>query len=164
VAIAMSGHARGIGLAALLALVAVATLTAAGCGGKEPSRDQTIERYGDKLREAVSSNVTDEPRQAQMLAIVAQLEELQLRFSKEMGEFIDSYRKLNTDYEAPRAAFEQLFADYGAKRLSARSAALDLHFQLAALATASEWDRIGKAETKLYEAVSTARPALDGAK
>jgi hypothetical protein len=147
-------------LAALLALLScTAALTVSGCGGKEPTREQTIERYSDELREAVSGSVADQQRKAQMLQIVDQLEAVHLRFGKEVGDFIASYRKLNADYQATRPAFEQLFADYGAKRLSARSAALELHFQLAALATADEWPRIGKAETRLYEKVNNARPA-----
>jgi hypothetical protein len=45
--------------------------------------------------------------------------------------------------------------------MRARSEALDLHFQLASLATAQEWDSIGKAEEKLYEEVNASRPAGD---
>jgi hypothetical protein len=161
----MSVGVRAGGLAALLVLLSCAAVLAVpGCGGKAQSRDQTIERYSDELREAVSGNVADESRKAQMLLIVDQLETVNLRFSKAMGAFIESYRKLNADYEAPRSAFDQLFADYGAQRVSARNAALDLHFQLAALATASEWERIGKAETRLYEKVDNAHPAQDSQK
>jgi hypothetical protein len=49
-----------------------------------------------------------------------------------------------------------LFADYNGQRIKARNQAVDLHFQLASLAAASEWDSIGKAEVKMYEEVSQA--------
>jgi hypothetical protein len=154
------GWFRSIGFAALLGLLVCAvTLPVAGCGGKDRTKQQTLERYSEKLREAVSANVAEEGRKTQMLLIVDQVEALHRRFSQETADFIESYRKLNADYEATRPAFDQLFSDYSAKRIRARSEALDLHFQLASLATTDEWHAIGKAEIKLYEEVNAARPA-----
>ena len=79
-----------------------------------------------------------------MLLVVDQLEALQLRFSQETVSFIERYRRMNADYDSTRPAFDQLFSDYSAKRIKARSAALDLHFQLASLATADECAQSGK--------------------
>ncbi|HEY2675813.1 MAG TPA: hypothetical protein VGI65_02515 [Steroidobacteraceae bacterium] len=156
---------RGIGFAALFGLLLCAViLIVPGCGGKPPTREQAIERYSQALREGVSSHVPDEQRRAQMLSIVDQLEAVHVRFNQETADFIASYDKLNADYDATRPAFDQLFSDYSAKRVKARGQALDLHFQLASLATAAEWDTIGRAETKLYEKVNAARPANQSAK
>src|SRR6516165_2296202 len=138
--------------------VCVVTLAVSGCAPKQ-TKHQAIERYGQELRDAVSSKVSDERRKAQMLLIVDQLRALHRRFSEETANFIESYRKLNADYDATRPKFDQLFSDYSAKRIKARNEALDLHFQLASLATADEWGTIGKAETELYEEVNEARPA-----
>jgi hypothetical protein len=99
-----------------------------------------------------------------MLLIVEQLKAVHLRFSQETADFIESYRKLNADYDSGRPAFDQLFSDYRAKRVTARNEAVDLHFQLAALATAAEWDTLGRAETKLYNKVNDARPAKEDTK
>lgn len=152
------GH--GLALAALLTLfVCAVALVVPGCGGPKPSREQAIDRYTQELREAVSNNVPEGQRRAQMLLIVNQVETFNLRFSQQTADFVENYRKLNADYDATRPAFDQLFSDYRADRLKLRSEALDLHFQLAALATASEWKSIGKAETKLYEEVKETRPA-----
>lgn len=161
----MHRGARSIGFAALFTLlVCTVTLTVPGCGGTKPTTGQTIERYSQKLRNAVSTNVPDEGRKAQMLSIVDQVEALHVRFSQETADFVESYRKLNADYDSTRPVFDQLFSDYNAKRIKARSEALDLHFQLASLATADEWDAIAKAETKLYEEVNAARPAEESTK
>jgi hypothetical protein len=141
---------------ALLTLVACVVLTAPGCSRTKPTRNQVIERYSEELREAVSANVSGEERKAQMLLIVDRLEAVNVRFSRETADFIGHYRKLNADYDAMRSAFEQLFSDYSTKRVQARSEALELHFQLAALASAGEWDSIGKAEGRLYEEVNEA--------
>jgi hypothetical protein len=138
------------------------TVAVGGCGGKEPSREEAIARYGQELRAAVSKHVTDERRRAGMLSIVDQLQAVNRRFDQETADFVESYRKLNADYEATRPAFDRLFSDYSAQRVKARTETLDLHFQLASLATADEWDGIAKAEAKLYEEVSLARPAQEG--
>jgi hypothetical protein len=150
----------GIGPSAFVTVMVWAiTLTAPGCGGEQPTRRQTIQSYSQKLREAVSTNVADEGRKTQMLLVVDQIEALQTRFSKETADFVESYPKLNADYSATRPTFDQLFSDYNGQRTKARDQALDFHFQLASLATATEWDTIGKAEGKLYEEINAARPA-----
>jgi hypothetical protein len=154
---------RSIGVAALCALLAcAATFTVSGCGATKPAKAQIIERYSQKLREAVSTNVPDEGRRAKLILVVDQVEALHGRFSQETAEFVASFRKRNADFDSTRQAFDQLFADYNAKRLKAREDALELHFQLASLATADEWDAIGKAETKLYEEANAASPAEEG--
>ena len=161
----MHSGSRSIGFAALLALlVCTVTLTVPGCGGTEPTRAQTIERYSQKLREAVSTNVPEGGRRAQLLLIVDQVEALHLRFSQETADFVESYRKLNADYDSTRPAFDQLFSDYNAKRIKARNEALDLHFQLASLAIAGEWYAIAKAEARLYEEANAARPSEESTK
>jgi uncharacterized protein YozE (UPF0346 family) len=156
---------RVSGLSALFILsICLVALVVSGCGGTKPTADETIYRYSQKLRNAVSTNVPEEGRRAQMLAIVGQVEALHLRFSKETTDFIESYRKLNADYDAPRPVFDQLFSDYNVKRTQARKEALDLHFQLASLAIPAEWDAIGKAESKLYKEVNSVEPAEENAK
>jgi hypothetical protein len=156
----MRNRARGAGFAALFALlVCTAALSFYGCGGTKPTTAEAIERYSQKLRNTVLNTVSEEGRRSQMLLIVDRLEALNVRFGQETADFIESYRALNSDYEATRDAFEHLFSGYSAKRVKARDEALNLHFQLASLATADEWDAIGKAEIELYEEVHDARPA-----
>jgi len=165
IVIFMRSSVHSIGFATLFTLLfCAAVLTSSGCGGKKPTAAETIERYSQKLREAISTSVPEQGRKYQMLLIVNQVEALHVRFNQETAEFVESYRRLNADYDATRATFDQLFSDYSAKRVRARSEALDLHFQLAALATADEWNAIGKAELKLYEEVDAARPAGEGTK
>jgi hypothetical protein len=158
----MQRRMRSIGFSALLMLLLGATLTIGGCGRTKPTAAETVARYSQELRIAVSANVAAEDRKSQMLLIVDQVEALHLRFSQETADFVQSYRKLNADYDAPRAAFDQLLTGYNAQRIQARSEALDLHFKLAALATADEWHAIGKAEGKLYEEATEARHPKEG--
>jgi hypothetical protein len=161
---ALCGAVHRFGFPARLAvLTCAATLAVCGCGTK-PTSSETINRYTDKLSTAVSTNVPDEGRRAQMLAIVNQLQALQIHFSQQTADFVQSYRKLNADHGAPRPAFDQLFSDYNAKRIKARNDALDLHFKLASLATATEWNSISKAEVKLYKESNEARSEEGGGK
>jgi hypothetical protein len=136
-------------------------LGCAGCGNP-PTRGEAIERYGTELREAVSSNIDDPGRRAQTLQVVDRIKALHVRFSKETADYIDAFRRLNTDYDATRPAFDELFAHYEAQRTKARNEALDLHYELAARATEGEWKAIGKAEAKLYEETNGARPVREG--
>jgi hypothetical protein len=159
-----SSAIRSLATAALTLLICCVTLTVPGCGGKEPTRQESIVKYSHDLREAVSSHVLDEQRRAQMLVIVDQVEALNHRFSQETVDFIESYRRLNADYDSTRPAFDQMFADFSAARVRARNEALDLHFQLASLATAAEWDHIEDAELELYEEVNAASPMQESAK
>ena len=123
---------------------------ASGCGPKLTAGEAAA-RYSQELRKAVSENVGEAERRTQMLAIVDRMEAVQLRFSQETLDFVRDYRKLNANYDADRPTFDRLFADFNAKRLQARTEALDLHFQMAALASANEWRPIGRAEFRLYE-------------
>jgi hypothetical protein len=122
-----------------------------------------IERYSQKLRAVVSTRVADEGRRAQMFVVVDQMEAVHVRFSQESADFVANYRKLNADYDAARPAFDQLFSEYNASRITARNQDLDLHFKLAALATDNEWDAISKAEVNLYEAANAGRASEKGA-
>jgi hypothetical protein len=161
----MRCDAHRFGLAALFLLMScVVMMTVHGCTGTKLTTAQTIERYSQKLRDAISRQIPEEQRKAQMLSIVDRVEALHLRFGQDTADFVQSYRKLNADYDAARPALDRLFSDYEAKRIRARDEALDLHFQLAALATAGEWDEIGKAEEKLYEEVNAAHPREESAK
>jgi hypothetical protein len=139
-----------------IVMISAIALATPGCRGAQLTPEQVIQNSSQKLRQAVSSNVSEEGRKAQMLAVVDQMEAVQGSLSKETADFIQSYRKLNADYDAPRAAFDQLFSDYNGQRVKARNQAIDLHFQLASLASASEWGPIGKAEAKSYEEFSDA--------
>lgn len=150
-------HVRDlIAATASMALLCVLVLCTSGCGGPKPTKNAQADRYGQELRETITATVTDPQRRAESLQIVDQMQALQLRFSRETSAFIDSYRKLNADYETTRPTLDRLFADYSSRRVAARDEALDLHFRLAALATPAEWDAIGKAEAKLYKKVSAA--------
>ena len=98
-----------------------------------------------------------------MLALVDQIEATQRSFSTQAAEFATQYSKMNADYDAPRARFEQLFAAFNGQRIQSRDRIIDLHFRLAALATEQEWKRIGKAEAKMYGEVAEARAEAGGA-
>jgi hypothetical protein len=161
---ALKKHTSPVICAAVFLVACAAVLAASGCGGTKPTTEQTIDRYSDELSQTVSETVPEQEPREHMLTIVNQMKAVHLRFSRETADFINSYHKLNADYDAPRPAFDQLFSEYNAKRIQARKEVLDLHFQLASSATAAEWEPIERAEKKLYEQVLKALPQAEGTK
>jgi hypothetical protein len=144
-------------------MISVITLGASACTGAKPTPDETIQGASQKLRQAVSSNVREDSRRNQMLTIINQIEATQRGFAEQTARFVESFRTINADYEAPRAAFDKLFAEFNVQRVQARDRVIDLHFQLTAIATTKEWERIGKAEAKMYGELGTALAAQAGA-
>ena len=144
----------------------VACAVAVGCAscGNPPTRSEAIERYGTELREAVSAKVEDKQRRARMLQVVDRINALQVRFTRETADYITAFHRLNADYDATRPAFDQLLGSYEAQRVTARNEMLSLHYELASLAIGGEWRAIGKAEAKLYEKTSEARPQRESGK
>jgi hypothetical protein len=146
-----------IAMALACLLVSFAVVALPGCKSNNPNPEQTTESATQKLRRVIASDVAEQGRRAQMLKLVDRMEEVQSAFNKEIADFVTHYQTLNANYDATRAAFDQLFSQYNTERTQARSQALDLHFQLAALATDKEWGRIGEAEAKMYNAIGIAR-------
>jgi uncharacterized protein YozE (UPF0346 family) len=138
-------------------LVGLAVVASPSCKSNNPSPEQTTESATQKMRKVISSDVAEAGRREQMLKLVDKMEAVQTAFNKDITDFVTKYQTLNADYDATRAAFDQLFSQYNAERIQARSQTLDLHFQLASLATDREWDRIGEAEAKMYDAIEIAR-------
>ena len=95
------------------------------------------------------------------MRLVDQIETVQTSFNADASAFVSKYQSVNADYDAPRATIEQLFSDFDADRIRARNQVLDLHFQLASLATDKEWGPIGKAEVRMYEGIGEARTAQE---
>jgi hypothetical protein len=139
------------------ALVGLAAVALPGCKSSNPSAEQTTESATQKMRKVISSDVAEAGRREQMLKVVDRMEAVQAAFNKNITDFVTRYQTLNADYDATRPAFDKLFSEYNAERVQARSQTLDLHFQLASLATEKEWDRIGEAEAKMYEAIDISR-------
>ena len=153
----------GIGNIRLGAIVApvlcAIVLAAGGCADSsaKPTDDQIFHDASEELRQSISRGVEDQTRRDQMLNLVDQIESTQRDFSTRAVAFGEKYRAMNADYDTPRAQFDALFLDFNAQRIRSRDRILDLHFQLAALATAKEWTRIGKAESSMYTDVRIAR-------
>jgi len=139
-------------------------LVLSGCGGAKPSPDARSQEYLHEMREAVSRNVAEKDRRDRMLALVDQMAALARRFNGDVAGFVDRYRGLNGNYDAPRAAYDRLFGEFDAEVKKSRDRFLDLHFQLSALSTAAEWNRIVKYEVKAYEEITKARTQKEDAK
>jgi|GEM_PF-2523718 len=145
-------------------VLCVVGVVVSGCRGTKPSPEAKTQDYVHKMREAVSLNVKEKDRRDRMLALVEQMGTVERNFNDDIAEFVETYRGLNGDYMAPRAAFDGLFGDFDARIKKARDRFFDLHFQLTALSTAEEWDRIVKYEVEAYEEITKPRVQKESAK
>jgi hypothetical protein len=139
-------------------------LVVSSCRGTKPSPEAKTQEIVHKMREAVSRSVEEKDRRDRMLVLVDQMEVVERSIHQDLAVFIGKYRGMNGDYEAPRAAFDDLFGDFDARIKKARDRFFDLHFQLTALSTAEEWDRIVKYEVEAYEEFIKPRVQKDAAK
>jgi hypothetical protein len=135
-----------------------------GCRGTKPSPEAKTQDYVHKMREAVSLNVKEKDRRDRMLARVGQMEAVERNLNCDIAGFVETYRGMNGDYEVPRAAFDDLFGEFDARIQKARDRFFDLHFQLTALSTEEEWDRIVKYEVEAYEEITKPRVRKEAAK
>jgi len=141
-----------------------AGLVISGCRGTKPSPEAKSQEYVHKFREAVSRSVGEKDRRDRMLVLVDQMEAVERSLNDDLAVFVEKYRGLNGDYEAPRAVFDELFGDFDARIKKTRDRFFDLHFQLTALSTAEEWDRIVKYEVEAYEEITKPRVQKEAAK
>ena len=140
----------------ILLILALGLLVPA-CKSPPPTPEAGAQKFTKELRDTVSGSVAGPDRVSQMIALVDQLDAVEVEFNGNVTDFIAGYRRLNAGYDTPRAAFDELFKNYEARRIAARDRFLAVHFQLAALATPDEWKKIGKAEKKIYEELLKAR-------
>ena len=132
-----------------------AAMLLSACGGTEPvsREDQQSAAFAD-LRSAITETVTDEARQADVLAVVDSLE-------KDVDELRDllvrrrtELRKLNANYDATREEFLE-FANQMESRIQiGRRQALQQHLRLAAAMTADEWAAIEKVQTRAMRSIA----------
>jgi len=151
-------------LIATAVTICVVGLVVSGCRGAKPSPEAKTQEYVHKMREAVSLNVKEKDRRDRMLALLGQMEAVERNFNNDIAGFVETYRGMNGDYEAPRAAFDDLFGEFDTRIQKARDRFFDLHFQLTALSTEEEWDRIVKYEVEAYEEITKPRVQKEAAK
>jgi hypothetical protein len=145
-------------------MVCAVGLVVSGCRGTKPSPEAKAQEYIHKMREAVSRNVAEKDRRDRMLAIVDQMEALERGFNDNVAVFVQKYRGLNGNYDAPRNEFDKLFEGFDADIKKARDRYFDLHFQLSALSTAEEWNGIVKYEEDALKEATKPRVQKEGAK
>lgn len=150
-------------LIATAGMVCAVGLVVSGCRGSKPSPEAKTQEFVHKMREAVSLNVKEKDRRDRMLALVGQMEAVERDINNDIAGFVETYRGMNGDYEAPRAAFDDLFGEFDARIRKARDRFFDLHFQLTALSTEEEWDRIVKYEVEAYEEITKPRAQKEAA-
>ena len=125
------------------------------CSSSEPvSREDHRSAAFADLRSAITEIVTDQGRQADVVAVIDSLE-------KDVDELWDllvrrrtELRKLNADYDATREEFLEFANQMESRIQNSRRQALQQHLRLAAAMTADEWAAIEKAQTRAMRSIA----------
>ena len=138
-------------------LALACALALAGCADSPKTSADLVGGPMREMRQAVEKHVADPSRQTQLLALVDELDGVLKDHSRDLNALSGDLSRLNADYDATREAFDALVSDFAQRSRVRKERALDLHFQMAALASVEEWKSISKHEV---EALSAARTYL----
>jgi hypothetical protein len=108
-----------------------------------------------KLSDAVLTDVRDQGRAQEMLAVV----ELLRKEDREARSAVAAYRSrlqmLNANYDATEGEFRRLFAEFNSERLMRQDRIVGLWITIARLTTDREWEALAEARTTAAEALLT---------
>jgi len=145
---------------AINALVLLITVSLAACGGKEAVAPGDVERQASEdFRQSIMEVIEDPDREAEVLALVEDLQRDFVKFRESVTKRRTELRRLNADYDATREQFKEYIEKYGAGVELARKAVMQRRMALIAATTEEEWDALQKAETK---AMKTMVGIVDG--
>ena len=141
-------------------MLAILALLLCACGGS-PTDIRDIEQQAfDDLRDEVRQVIEDDEREAAVLGVVADLEE---EF-KNLRQLAESRRKelraLNANYDATREEFEELLSRYDAQREQGHNRFIELRESLEVNATAEEWEKLERTNTKAMAQLASAIAAI----
>jgi len=136
-----------------IALLVVAAVVFAGCGGKEAVAPADVETQAfEDLRTEVREAIDDFTREAEALAVVDALSKDLVSLRESVSERNRQARKLNANYDTPRADFEALFDQIYTEIRANRQRVTQNHQTLMAITTPEEWAQISKSRTKAMQA------------
>jgi len=134
-------------------LLAAAALAFAGCGGKDAVAPADVEKQAfEDLRTEVREVIADPVREAEALAVVDALSKDLVTLRASVSERNSQARKLNANYDTPRADFEALFDQIYMEIRVNRQRVTQNHHMLMAVTTPEEWAQISKSRTKAMQA------------
>jgi len=105
-----------------------------------------IQGHVQSVRKAVRKAVEGEDAERQLLALVDELDTILDANSADMQALAGDLWLLNADPESTRESFESRLSAADERRKARRDRALEIHFEMAALTSSSEWKQIADAQ------------------
>jgi predicted nucleic acid-binding Zn-ribbon protein len=136
-----------------LVLLAAAAVVIAGCGGKDAVAPADVEKQAfEDLRTEIREAIDDSAREAEALAVMDALSKNLAALRASVSERNSQARKLNANYDTPRADFEALFDQIYTEIRANRQRVAQDHHTLMTVTTPEEWAQISKSRTKAMQA------------
>ena len=136
----------------LFACVCFAFLVSA-CAGKDDVAPVDVEKQAfEDLREQIRDTIADSAREAEAIRLVTALESDLEALRESVAERKSKARKLNADYDTPRADFEAFLEKQTEEIRANRERVSKTHQTLLATVTPDERDAIEKARTNAMNA------------
>ena len=142
-------------------LVAAIAISLAACAGKEKVSTTDVEYQAfQDLRTTIREVIGDPARQTEVIELVDVLEVELGALRKSVSERRQGARRLNANYDTPRADFEAFIEQGNQEIRSSHERVLDQHRLLLRLVTPDEWSEISKPHTKAMKATVKSLQAI----
>lgn len=128
----------------------------AACASKPVSPEHVIEQQSQAMRAAITKAVAEPERRAELLAQVDALELVLKEQNQDLSSLSGQLRALNSDYDAPRARFEETLAQFR-ERVDARFTRIQAaHFEMVRRMDEKEWKHVVELEHAALKAAGSA--------
>ena len=138
----------------ILAMLGASAILFSACSNNPKSPEDIEAQAFDDMRNEVRENIDDPGREADVLAIVDQLQ-IEL---KELRETAEQRRQelyeLNADYDTTREQFAELLRQYDAELEERHSNFLKTRLEFISATTSDEWSAMVKSNTKAMAALA----------
>lgn len=129
----------------LIALLLVLALSA--CAGKDKKED-TPDQMTEQFRQEILESVQDTERAEKAAKLAGQLRELFVDAEQQYKKDFDTFRSLNTNYDAKKSSFQGFFMNVNNQARARQKRVLEIHAKMQKLLTAEEWEQLEKARKK----------------
>jgi hypothetical protein len=123
------------------------------CANRGMAPEDVQQQAFDDFRAEIHEVISEPERAEKAIELTQRLADDVLHFSEKYAKRRTEVRKLNFDYDTPRAEFEALFATADAEMRENQRRARKTHRELLSIMTGEEWDTLSKARTSAISSV-----------
>ena len=131
----------------------MASLLLPGCKFRSKGVAKQVPGYQwtQEFRAEIVKVVDDPQRAQQLLRLTSQLELDLQDLDGELKTFAQNVGKVTRRYDATRGEIDTALADFNSIRVQWRGKLIDTRFEMRAIATPGEWEKLAEKEKNLYK-------------